>query len=123
MVKPFSWIKERSPSISSFFFASSSFFLSAFNSFKSCSVSAIFLMFSSKHSAIANGFSHPFFIGLVIIVCHLPYQNRRKSRLLLTCHPLDGIYKTKVECPIFQHSTKSYHRRILFTDFSSYPRF
>lgn len=34
---------------------------------------------------------------------------------------MDGIYKTKVECPIFQHSTKSYHRRILFTDFSSYP--
>ena len=24
--------------------------------------------------------------------------------------------------PNFKHSTKSYHRRILFTDFSSYPR-
>jgi transposase InsO family protein len=30
--------------------------------------------------------------------------------------------KTKVECFISKHSTQSYHRRILFTDFSSYPR-
>ncbi len=37
------------------------------------------------------------------------------------CHPLDGIYKTKMECLISKHSTKSYHRRILLTDFSSYP--
>jgi len=36
---------------------------------------------------------------------------------------LDGIYKTKVECFISKHSTQSYHRRILFTDFSSYPRY
>ena len=40
----------------------------------------------------------------------------------MTCHLLDGIYKTKVECFISKHSTQSYHRRILFTDFSSYPR-
>ena len=40
----------------------------------------------------------------------------------MTCHPLDGIYKTKVEYLISKHSTKSYHRRILFTDFSSYPQ-
>ena len=39
----------------------------------------------------------------------------------MTCHLLDGIYKTKVECFISKHSTQSYHRRILFTDFSSYP--
>ncbi|HJA80574.1 MAG TPA: hypothetical protein H9776_02225, partial [Candidatus Mediterraneibacter intestinipullorum] len=42
--------------------------------------------------------------------------------LLLTCHQPDGIYKTKVKSLFFKPFTHSYHRRILFTDFSSQPR-
>lgn len=39
-----------------------------------------------------------------------------------SCYPPDGIYKTKMKCLISNHSTKYYHRIILFTDFSSSPR-
>ena len=40
----------------------------------------------------------------------------------MTCHQTDGIYKTRVKSLFFKTFTRSYHRRILFTDFSSQAR-
>ena len=54
--------------------------------------------------------------------CQIKSISRLKQaeiRLLLTCHQTDGIYKTRVKSLFFKPFTRSYHRRILFTDFSS----